>query len=82
VRAVVDDVIEEVTADHPLAHEAAERIGKHGEDGVDVALLDELRESLALEPSRHHADSSVPDWPMSRVGRLRKGSSWPFCAAC
>src|SRR5580765_890723 len=66
VRAVVDDVIEEVPADDALAHEAAERIGEHGEDGVDVALLDELRESLAIEPSRHHADSSVPGWLVSR----------------
>src|SRR5262249_8826238 len=66
VPALVDDVIEEVAADDALAHEAPERVGKHGQDGVDVALLDELRESLAIEPPRHDADSSVPAGPVSR----------------
>src|SRR5215468_5100894 len=48
VHAVVEDMIEEVAADHALAHEAAYAVGEHGEDGVDLARADERLERFGL----------------------------------
>ena len=50
VHALVQDVIEEVAPDHPLAHEPTEAVGEHREHGVDLALLDQRLEALRVGP--------------------------------
>src|SRR5439155_5697004 len=69
VRAFVGDVIEEVAPDDALAHQAAERVGKDGEDRVDLALSDQLFELLERETARHDADSSARQPPVSSSRR-------------
>src|SRR2546425_2549404 len=69
VRALVGDVVEEVAPDDALAHEAAERVGKDGEDRVDLALPNQLLELLERETARHDADSSARQPPVSSSRR-------------
>ena len=65
MRALVGDVVEEVAPDDALAHQAAERIGKDGEHRVDLVAADELLELLPRETTRHDADSSAAEPPVS-----------------
>ncbi len=59
VHALVQDVIEEVAPDHPLAHEPTEAVGEHREHGVDVALPDQGLEALGVHrPLFRHGDLS------------------------
>jgi hypothetical protein len=58
VDPVVQHVIEEVPADHALAHQAAEPVGEHREHGVHLVLLDQRLESLGIGPIFRHASSS------------------------
>jgi len=52
VDAVFEHVIEEIAADHPLAHEPPHSVGKHGEHGIDLARADERFERLGDQPAR------------------------------
>jgi hypothetical protein len=68
VYALVQDVIQEVAPDHPLAHEAAEPVGEHREHGVDVALPDERLEPLGVHcPFLRHGH--LPGWRRAANGR-------------
>jgi hypothetical protein len=58
VDAVVQHVVEEVPADHPLAHQTTQPVREDGEHGVDVALLDQRLEGLAVCPIFRHGDVS------------------------
>src|SRR5439155_10494129 len=69
IRAYVGDVIEEVAPDEVFAHQTAECVGKDGEDRVDLALPDQLFELLERETSRHDADSSARQPPVSSSRR-------------
>jgi len=48
VDAVLQHVVEEVPADHALAHEPSHAVGEHREHGVHLALADERVESFGI----------------------------------
>ena len=50
----VDDVVQEVVAGDPLAHEAALEVGEDDEDGVDLAGADLVLQGAALQPGARH----------------------------
>ena len=71
VDAVVQHVVEEVAADDALAHQPAEPVREDGEHGVDVALLDQRLEGLAVCPILRHGKTSRP----TRTAQGREGSA-------
>src|SRR6266508_2915039 len=53
VDPVLRGVLEEVPGDDALAHQPAEPVGKHGENGVDLAGVDQSRKHVAGDPPGH-----------------------------
>ena len=60
VDPVLERVIEEVAPHHALAHQAAEAVREHREDGVHLAPTDQRLESLSIHLVIRHATSSRP----------------------
>src|SRR5437867_836725 len=60
VDPVLERVIEEVAPHDALAHQAAEAVREHREDGVHLAPADQRLESLSIHLFVRHATSSRP----------------------
>src|SRR5437867_3555004 len=60
VDPVLERVIEEVAPHHALAHQAAETVREHREDGVNLPPADQPLESLSIHLVIRHATSSRP----------------------